>query len=394
MRVLFKLRRNKRNPNKQAIIYCRIKLDGIHANDFSTDVKVMPSEWDSKNQKITGGSLEVYDNNLKLSQIRSDITRFFLQHQATHKNLSAQGLADFYTGKYKVNYTFKELVDLFKADVEINYDSKGTRKNYATRLANIDLFLEEKNLHHLPADRFTLGRADEFVRWAKARNLDHEYIIRHTQILKNITEDAVRREILELDPLAVFKLKKRGKVNTKHLEVHEIDSIATYKWRKNLQRIADLFVFSVYTGLHYEDAQTLTADQVRAGIDGRIWIIKPRGKYADSKFFTGEMVQVVPLHPRATAIIEKYSTAEGFQGLPKISNSGYNLYLKEIQFILDIKLKLTVRIARKTFTDVMLNELGVSEEAVAAMLGHNTTRHVKHYGRANERRVAKEVKFH
>lgn len=39
----------------------------------------------------------------------------------------------------------------------------------------------------------------------------------------------------------------------------------------------------------------------------------------------------------------------------------------------------------------MLNELLVSEESVAAMLGHSSTKHVKHYGKAGEERVAKEV---
>ncbi|GAB4047836.1 hypothetical protein GCM10028810_32330 [Spirosoma litoris] len=58
-----------------------------------------------------------------------------------------------------------------------------------------------------------------------------------------------------------------------------------------------------------------------------------------------------------------------------------------------IRLNLTVKITRKTFTNVMLNELGVSEESVAAMLGHSTTKHVKYYGKANEERVAREVVY-
>lgn len=388
MRVLFKLRLNKRTKEKQATIYCRIKLNGEHANDFSTFIKVLPELWDSKNQKLLGSSREVDDDNETLSDIKAEIKRLLRKHEDLDRSISAQGLADLYTGKNKLTYTFKELVEQYKVEIEATYESSGTKKNYATRFGNIELFLAEKKLEQLPADRFTLGRADEFVRWAKARKLDHEYIIRHTQILKNITEDAVRREILEIDPLAVFRLKKRGKVNTKHLELHEIERIEVTVWRPNLQRIADLFLFSIYTGLHYEDAQTLTADEVRQGIDGRQWLIKPRGKYADSKFFTGEMVQLVPLHPKAAAIIERY---KGAQNLPKISNAGYNKYLKQIMFMADIKLNLTVKIARKTFTDIMLNELGVSIESVAAMLGHTTTKLVKHYGRASERRVAKEV---
>ena len=152
----------------------------------------------------------------------------------------------------------------------------------------------------------------------------------------------------------------------------------------------DLFLFSVCTGLHYEDAQTLVESDIRTGIDGRTWLFKARGKYAESDFFVNESVQRVPLSDKALVLIEKYG---GVASLPKISNSGYNDWLKQIQHMAGIKVKLTVKVARKPFTHLMLNELLVSEESVAAMLGHSSTKHVKHYGQAGEERVAREVIF-
>ncbi|WP_161492789.1 tyrosine-type recombinase/integrase [Spirosoma sp. 209] len=86
----------------------------------------------------------------------------------------------------------------------------------------------------------------------------------------------------------------------------------------------------------------------------------------------------------------KYGSVEK---LPKISNSGFNDWLKQTQHLAGIKTKLTVKVARKTFTNLMLNELGVSEESVDAMLGHTTTKHVRYYGKANEERVAREVVY-
>jgi len=152
----------------------------------------------------------------------------------------------------------------------------------------------------------------------------------------------------------------------------------------------DLFLFSVYTGLHYEDAQTLVESDIRTGIDRRTWLFKARGKYAESDFFVNESVQRVPLSAPALALIEKYG---GVTALHKISNSGYNDWLKQIQHMAGIKVKLTVKVARKTFTHLMLNELLVSEESAAAMLGHSSTKHIKHYGQAGEERVAREVVY-
>ena len=217
MRVLFRIRKQKKSKSPLAYIYCRVKVDGIHANDFSTFIKVGPKEWDSKSQRVLGKSLDVQNHNLRLEQIRNDITRLFLQHQTSDQAVSAQYLADLFTGKAKISYTFDELIALFEQHVEASYDNKGTRRNYQTRIENLKLFAQEKKLGKLPAERINLGVADEFVRWMKSKKLDHNYIVRHTQILKNITEDAVRREILKVDPLASFKLKKRQKTNRTHL---------------------------------------------------------------------------------------------------------------------------------------------------------------------------------
>ncbi|WP_266364137.1 phage integrase SAM-like domain-containing protein [Tellurirhabdus rosea] len=386
MRVLFKLRLNKKDRAAIATIYCRIKVDGIHANDFSTFHKVFPKEWDSKKQRVVGRSLQANDINMMLDQLRSDITRLFL----AEPELSAQELADLYTGKKVKTYSFADLVDNFDQHCQKVYNNAGTLRTYKTRIENIRTFLKETGYEKLKANRITLGHIDEFVDSMKEAGKDHNYIIRHTQVLKNVTEAAARKEIIKVDPLASFKLKKREKKNTDHLTRKQIQTLETTTWRGPLQRVVDLFLFSCYTGLHYEDSQTLQASEVGEGIDGRMWLFKPRGKYADSQFFPEESVQVVPLHPKALAIIQKYG---GVEQLPKISNVRYNDYLKQVQFIAEIKINLTVKIARKTFTDLMLNELGISEETVATMLGHKSTRHVRHYGRADERRVAKEVQW-
>lgn len=390
MRILFRIRLSAINKQGKAGIYCRVKLNGQSATDFSTFIQTTPDGWDSAKQQLKGNSRRVHDDNERLKLIHSDITKLFLHFEVNNEPISAQHLADLYTGKQQMSYTFSQLVDLFEKHIEATYSSPGTRRNYNTRIENIRLFLVEQKWTRLAADRFTLGSADEFVRWARGRGLDNNYIVRHTQILKNITQDAVRREILTVDKLSAFVLKKKEKVNTKHLTRLEVQELEKMDWRPEIQRIVDLFLFSTYTGLHYMDAQTLVSADVRNGIDGRPWLFKVRGKYADSEFFVNESIQVVPLSESALAIIDKY---QGVENLPKISNAKYNDWLKQIQHMAGIKLRLTVKIARKTFTDVMLNELGVSEESVAAMLGHSSTKHVRYYGKASEQRVAREVVF-
>ncbi|QMW04044.1 Arm DNA-binding domain-containing protein [Spirosoma foliorum] len=124
MRVLSIKRNGRKSQSVKATIYCRIKIDGIPANDFSTFIKVESSEWDSDKQRIKGKSLRVNDDNLKLSQIQSDITRLFLQFESVNEPVSAQHLADLYTNKQKPTYIFLELVDLFEQHLEATYKTK------------------------------------------------------------------------------------------------------------------------------------------------------------------------------------------------------------------------------------------------------------------------------
>ena len=138
MRVLFKLRRNKRTEDKLATIYCRIKLNGEHANDFSTFIKVMPEGWDSKNQKLIGSSRD--DDNDTLSDIKAEIKRLLGKHEDIDRNISAQGLADMFTGKHKLSYTFKELVEQHKVEIEATYESTGTKKTMPPALAPSSFF--------------------------------------------------------------------------------------------------------------------------------------------------------------------------------------------------------------------------------------------------------------
>lgn len=381
MRVLFRLR------PKSTVIYCRIKVDGVYANDFSTFIKLENrDEWDSERQRIKGRSQRVCDDNTRLGIISSEL----MQLHIANPEFSAQHLANVYTRKQKINYSALEIIRMFEERCEEMYGNEETLGTYARRIANIRRFLEEKSLDKIMADRITLGMADDFVSWMKGQQYDHQYIVRHVQVLKNITEMATRKEILLRDPLASFKLKRKEKIDTSHLTRQEVFTLESTTWTDNMQKVVDLFLFSVYTGLHFKDAQTVKSSEIGTGIDGRLWLFKPRGKYEKSTFFNGkEMVQTVPLHTKALLLIEKYGSVEN---LPKINNVEFNASLKQIKFMAGIQVKrMTVSVARKTFTDIMLNELNVSTDTVSTMLGHKTTRHVKHYARADERRIAKEM---
>ena len=85
-------------------------------------------------------------------------------------------------------------------------------------------------------------------------------------------------------------------------------------------------------------------------------------------------------------------SSNNLEDLPIKSNQKRNDTLKLVAGHVRIPLKLTTKIARKTFCDLALNEMLMSPDDVAACLGLKSTKHLKNYGRIREKRLLKTMK--
>jgi integrase len=133
-----------------------------------------------------------------------------------------------------------------------------------------------------------------------------------------------------------------------------------------LERVRDLFVFQMYTGLAYSDAQAFDFSQYKK-VDGK-WInsrerIKSGVPYISS------------LLPPVVKVLEKY----GYE-VPKIDNADYNILLKIIGTMAGISTKMHTHLARHTFATYMLRQ-GVKIENLQRMLGHKNIRQTMRYAK-------------
>ena len=150
----------------------------------------------------------------------------------------------------------------------------------------------------------------------------------------------------------------------RYLIEEEVKKLENFQFaQERLERVRDYYMFSVYTGLAYNEAFELKEEHIIKGFDNQLWIKMIRQK-------TQREINV-PLLPQALRIIQKYHQA-GDQGyiLPTISNQKMNSYLKEIGEIVGIKKKLTHHTARKTFASTILLYNDVPIEIVSKLLGH------------------------
>ncbi len=162
-----------------------------------------------------------------------------------------------------------------------------------------------------------------------------------------------------INPFQGLKYGK-GKQDIEYLTEEEISALKRKEIGiERLDKIRDLAVFQISSGMAYIDTQNLNPEDIHFDESGTCFIYKGRKK-------TGVEYTAV-VFPEGVDVLKKYNYK-----LPSISNQRYNGYLKEIQTICGISKNLHTHLFRKTYGTRLLNR-GVRLETVSKCLGHSST---------------------
>lgn len=183
------------------------------------------------------------------------------------------------------------------------------------------------------------------------------------QRMNQIVSLAIKYNYIQHNPFVGYKPLKEVK-KLVYLTEEEVKKLENFQFaQERLAKVRDLYMFSVYTGLAYNEAFGLKYEHIIKGFDGQEWIKMVRQK-------TQREINI-PLLPQAKRIMEKYHLSEDQEYvLPTISNVKMNSYLKEIADIAGIHKRLTHHTARKTFASTILLYNDVPIEIVSKLLGH------------------------
>tara|TARA_R110002074_G_scaffold273224_1_gene444818 strand:- start:55 stop:693 length:639 start_codon:yes stop_codon:yes gene_type:complete len=192
---------------------------------------------------------------------------------------------------------------------------------------------------------------------------------------------------MDRNPFSNYKSKVRA-VERVYLTEDEIQKLMDKEFAtERLSLVADIFLFSCYTGLAYIDVKNLTKSHISIGIDGDKWIFTHRQKT--------ESASKIPILPVTQIIIDKYvdhpKCIANSSLLPIFSNQKMNAYLKEIAVVCEINKELTFHIARHTFATTVTLSNGVPIESVSKMLGHKNLRTTQHYAKVLDRKVSHDM---
>lgn len=258
--------------------------------------------------------------------------------------------------------------------------SPGTRKQYKTVLTRLTEFGQIGRWFDITAENIS-----NFDAWLhQRRKKSGEAIIdaavyKYHRCLKALLNRAVTFGKIERNPYERLRgqIKRGEKENVEYLTESEMKAIENLDVNgdETMEISKDIFIFQLYTGLSYSDAQNFDFGKYKE-VDGK-WIN------------TGERIKtgvpyVSSLLPPALNVLKKYDYR-----IPQIENHIYNRALKSIGVMAKISTPLHSHLARHTFATWMLRN-GAKIENVSRMLGHTNIRQTQRYAKVLAESVHEE----
>jgi integrase/recombinase XerD len=369
----FFLNESKNNPQR-ATIYLRITIDRKKA-ELATSFRIPHAEWDELRQRARTNP----QINQELSKLENKIYQLSSLLESEERPVSARILKDMITDKDKVHAYLIEYYDQFISEIAANPElSPETISLYRQTFNYVERFVKEvyksSDILIKQVDYIFVTRLDQFFLQNK---LKRNTINKHHSRFRTLIHRTINEGRLSKNPYKDFTLKKE-KVDRQALSKVELQQLMEHKLGDNLslQKVRDIFVFSVYTGLRYQDAQDLEVKDIQLKENGKEFICIKQHK-------TGEDLEIPVLAP-AREIIDRYDNDERkITGkiLPKFSNQKINAYLKVIADLIGIKKKLTHHVARHTCATTVLLSNDVPLKAVSRWLGHSNVRQTETYAK-------------
>lgn len=381
---------SRANANNEIPIYCRLTMHNRQQR-FMIGEKIPADLWDKDKQRAKGKSPKAAAVNARIAQLTQAI---HLAEAAFIKQGNTFEVEDIITkalGKEKAQcrtliqlyeYRFKQMKALQGKDY-----TKSTLVKFLQLANAVRSFIRE----HYNAEDIGLSKVDmQFLQSLEVylktiKGMKHVSVNKVVQKLKSVISMAVDFGWIASNPFPGHKFKhdKLEVVYLTHEELQRLESTSFAQER--LRRVRDIFLFSVYTGLHYIDAMTLTPVNIAQDTNGKDCIVYVRQK-------TGKEIHI-PLLTKAKDLIVRFKLEYGAEGylLPQISNQKINSYLKEIADIVGYSKLLSHKVARKTFGSILLY-YNVPMKVVSELMGHSSVIITeRHYAQVENKKLGNEI---
>ena len=362
-------------------LYLRITLNRKKA-EVATKYFLEPKEWDESNQ-CTRKNGEI---NEDIVSTKNRVYEIIKSLEKAKTPVTAHIIKTYLTGKDKIAAYLLEAYDRHMNRLEAAGEvEKETVLRYRETKVHLVGLLQEKKLNDILIEHIDFKFISDFDLYLLKQKVNHSEktmerntVNKHHSRLRTILIRAMREGYIIKNPSVDFKLKNTPS-NRTFLTEDELKEIIRHPLGSNesLKRVRDIFIFSVYTGLRFEDAQQLTIDRIVKDKKGNYSLTIAQEK-------TNEPLSI-PVFKPAVDVIKKYEDSDErkvYQKvLPKITNQKLNAYLKVIADLTGIKKNLTHHVARHTCATTILLSNEVPMEVVSKWLGHTNIKTTQIYAK-------------
>lgn len=391
--VRFYLNEYKAKGGKMPI-YLRITVNRLKS-ELATIYTAEPKEWNETKQRTKKNTAV----NEYLSFIESQVYEIAKRLEKEKKPLTAHSIKNYLTQKDRLDAYLLEFFEQYIARLTKTAEEGSELPNdYRRTKDHLEKFFEQKKWSDILIENVNYKFISDFDQYLLSQrvkndknNMQRNTVNKHHSRLRTILIRAMKEGYIYKNPYMDFKLK-RVPSNRTYLSDVELQKLIAHNLGDNdsLKRVRDIFIFSVYTGLRFEDAQQLTMDRIEKDKENNYTL-----RIAQEK--TNEPLSVPLLRP-AIDIITKYENSPERKifkkVLPKITNQKVNAYLKVIADLTGIKKNLTHHAARHTCATTILLSNEVPIEVVSKWLGHTNIKTTQIYAKITNsymQKVAKKV---
>jgi len=409
MEILFYRRQTPAQRQKNTCtIYCRLTIDGQRVQIGSTNIKVKWDNFDPATQQIFEDYNSAELNFILEHEFKSKIYTIYNNLLLKKEPITARKIHELFNQNIKDPFSLIQIFDKFLEEFEKRTVIVSNKKNEKVIPQRSESTLRplkvcrNKLLNYLISTNqvpVTTDDIDErfFTKYESfLYAVPHKQptVVKHLRTLRQVTKYAKKEKLIDEDPFAQVQVEPEEIQDPKYLNQEQLLFWLNFDFSgKMAQEVADFFSLCCLTGFHYVDLVQVVQnpkEYLRQGLDGKIWIYKPRQK-------TKIMAKVpVTYFNTIEKIVEKYG---GWDKIPVRQNHIMNAWLKicvaEINMHLPdgkkIYEKLSVKHGRCTFTDTWYNVLGKETAALLPILGRKTSWGLDRYGKADERAVIKAL---
>lgn len=388
------LNKQKKNEKGEMPILTRYTFQGKLAY-ADRGVRILPQNWDSKKQRVKSNHPLFKMLNIELEDIEVEILKRARQLFKSKNKVDVKLLRDTCEGRVENEKNLSEFAHIYFRENR-NLKKIGTTVKYESMLSKMEQYWGG-DIYFTDIDFEFLKGYETYCIEKKGNALNT--VGKDMENLRAIINYAIKKGVVNHNPLGRNGYDiPREKTNRDFLTKSELKLIEGYKPKIKKDKIyKDLFLFSCYTGLRFQDALFALASNIDIG-----------NKVLKVHQIKTNRVLWVPLMEKAIKIISKYRSNKRCLLFPLVNDKEYkdeelkyklkqklntylNSFLKSMASELGLKKHLHYHLSRHTAATIMC-EAGIPIETVGRLLGHEKIATTMIYAKITDKSINEGMK--